>query len=121
MSGLSRDEFTAAMRQAVADKGRDYTYPEAEKNPLGICRYRFEGHPSCLIGHALDILGVVVPPGQEGNGARRVLEVLGMDDEEAPRAAALAQGFQDKGHTWGFALDAYLGELDELDKAVAAR
>src|SRR5699024_11860311 len=77
LSNLTVGEFLHALRQLVAEKGASYVYPESEKRSDGACSYWHNGQPSCIIGHALDALGSVVPPFCEGKNAFTVLHDLG--------------------------------------------
>ena len=102
---LTTGEFLHALRQVVAEKGESYTYPESERDAWDVCRYWHNGQPSCIIGHALDALGVVVPPSLEGMSANSIFREWRAKDP-VTRAALAAQRAQDRGATWGEALSA---------------
>ena len=104
LSNLTVGEFLHTLRQVVAEKGTNYVYPESDITDSG-CRYRVDGRPSCLIGHALDRLGHVVPPELEAKSAAFVLDRLGVSQAAVGRVADMAQLVQDEGHTWGEALE----------------
>lgn len=104
LKNLTVGEFLHTLRQVVAEKGANYVYPESERGPNGICRYRrYDGQPSCIIGHVLDTLGVAVPPFYEGKNASIVLSDFGAS-EQVRRVAARAQHAQDNALSWGVAL-----------------
>ena len=111
LSALTVGEFLHTLRQVVAEKGANYVYPDSEKRH-GACRYRVNGEPSCLIGHALDRLGHVVPPSLEEQSASHVLGEFGAP-EPVRRVARHAQAAQDRGRPWGEVLSA-------AERAVAA-
>ena len=92
--------------RAVAEKGEDYIYPEDEKDGDDgeMCRYFYDGRPSCIIGHVLSYLGI--DEAVEGAGAEVALDGLGFSYEEL-RAADEAQTAQDEGCAWGQALISY--------------
>lgn len=112
LKNLTTGEFLHTLRQVVAEKGADYVYPESERLESGACRYWHNGQPSCIIGHALDVLGLVVPPPLEGSSAPYVLDEFGAP-VQVGRVAGYAQATQDLGGSWGEALMA-------AEKAVAA-
>lgn len=103
LRALTTGEFLHALRQVVAEKGASYVYPSSERDARGVCHYWRNGQPSCIIGHALDALGVVVPPKMEGESAHEVLSDLGAP-ERVGKVAMMAQATQDLYGTWGEAL-----------------
>lgn len=109
---FTREEFTNAMRKVVAEHGEDYVYI-----PGPFCVYRNEdGSSSCLIGHALSVLGIQVPdelnaePIEDINDDQQYTE-----DEVLIFAMQRAQEEQDRASTWGTALGAYLAVLEGSD------
>lgn len=109
------EQFIQAMRDAVAERGKNYVYPEAVPNgvnyfkrddyhnPGGVCMYSTpDGTPACIIGLALDKMGEPVPEYGNMVGADCVLEYL--VSPYVCNAARQAQLIQDKGGTWGEAL-----------------
>lgn len=111
LKNLTVGEFLHTLRQVVAEKGANYVYPESEKAPGGICRYRYDGQPSCIIGHVLDTLGIIVPPLYESISAADLLSNFGAS-EQVQWVALMAQHAQDNALSWGEAL-AYAEYGDE--------
>lgn len=109
---ITRENFTQAMEQAVAERGRDYLYPEDDKQG-SVCQYKTKnGKPSCIIGAALHILNPdFVPARGSSLPASAVLTELGVDDDRLLHAAQTAQSEQDQDMTWGFALDKFKEDL----------
>ncbi len=66
--------------------------------------YREYGKPSCIIGHVLDRMGVTYNPRWEARNAGYILKDA---PDELTRALVEAQKYQDKGMTWGNALERY--------------
>lgn len=105
---ITRENFTAAMEQAVAERGEDFVYPdgwrEQSTSGNGSCQYYVEGvGGACIIGKALENLGVdtsQIP----NSDAMEILTELGIHDEGLVSAALTAQVTQDSGGTWGQAL-----------------
>lgn len=121
---ITRENFTAAMRAAVAERGEDWVYP-AEGSELaeqgwrseeGTCVYVLpDGSPACLIGLALYKIDPALVEGLEGENASafRLLHRLGVEDGGVCRAARKAQRTQDGGGTWGNALKIYERAMNE--------
>lgn len=103
LKNLTAGEFLHTLRQVVAERGANYVYPESERLESGACRYWHNGQPSCMIGHALDVLGLVVPPSLEGLSAPYVLYEFGAP-VQVGRVAVYVQAAQDLGGSWGEAL-----------------
>lgn len=114
---ITRENFTAAIRAAVADKGADYMYPAEERisndAEVDTCVYAHDGQPSCLIGHALYridpeyLTEIPKHDNLEYASADDVLSVFGVVDEALLRAANAAQFEQDHNRSWGVALELY--------------
>lgn len=124
---LNEETFTAAIEQAVEMRGRDYIYPKSlpgwqTPGLAKACVYSTrQGQPACLIGQALYLIDPKLVPSYEDSDAgkdmdaRSVLTRLLGVDYETPRwvhAAYVAQVHQDRGGSWGDALDWYLHELE---------
>ena len=122
---ITRENFTAAMRAAVAERGGDWVYP-AEGSELaeqgwrskewGACVYVLpDGSPACLIGLALYKIDPALVEGLEGENvtALRLLQRLGVEDGELYWAAQDAQDAQDLGEAWGNALKIYERAMNE--------
>ena len=116
---ITRENFTAAMRAAVAERGEDWVYP-AEGSELAEQGWRSEegqecvyvlpdGSPACLIGLALYKIDPALVEGLEGDVATalRLFQRLGVEDGRLYGAAQDAQDAQDSGVTWGNALKIY--------------
>jgi len=52
---ITKEEALLVLKEIVSERP-DYVYPKVE---LGSCFYRYEGAPSCLLGHLFDRLGVI--------------------------------------------------------------
>ena len=122
---ITRENFTAAMRAAVAERGEDWAYPErgselaeqgwrAEEGQE--CVYVLpDGSPACLIGLALYKIDPALVEGLEGEtvSALLLLHRLGVEDVGLCGAAWDAQWAQDLGETWGNALEIYERAMNE--------
>ena len=115
---ITRENFTAAMRAAVAERGEDWVYP-AEGSELaeqgwrseeGSCVYVLpDGSPACLIGLALYKIdpGLLTHVEFQSDIASWVLGRAGVQDEMLLLAADMAQIEQDVDVPWGKALSEY--------------
>jgi hypothetical protein len=106
---FTEEQFTEAMKAAVAERGEDYVYPHAQ------CRYRGDdGAPRCIVGVAVFKLDESLRLEELGaDGALR-----GIVPDHVRRAAAAAQVEQDGvwnesevRKTWGEALAVYLDKV----------
>jgi hypothetical protein len=108
-SKITRESFTAAMREAVQLRGADWRYPLDDPdwtNYRGTCLYvKKDGTPACIIGQALAILGHT-PPTSTKRASCVLDRWFGVTDLALRKAATSAQRLQDKGATWGEALEA---------------
>jgi hypothetical protein len=119
---ITEEEFTAALRAVVEERGADYVYPKYDENytlldALGfpICQYSTpSGEPACIVGAALaKIDPELVPPYGYMKPAHSVLNDIISEESgfaESPEwvwAARSAQSAQDAGRTWGEALTRY--------------
>jgi hypothetical protein len=114
---ITEAQFTAAMEEAVQERGEDFTYPLYQPGwDDNGCRYVRSDvdEPACLIGVALFKCGVSLTnlSGFEGQPATSVLRILTdlNDDVWAPAfhaAAFSAQRLQDAGRPWGDCLKEY--------------
>lgn len=122
---LSRDNVKRLMREAVLERGEDYSYPEEEKRRYAgqptctYAKYNKDNEPvgcSCIVGDVLVRAGLPVTmlPRFENKGAQLVADLLAGDglvnDLSGQRALAEAQFKQDAGSTWGEAFQAAFGE-----------
>ena len=93
----------------IATERPDYVYPVDE---LGGCRYEADNAPSCIVGYALNRLGVEV--GQlrdfdDGGGCYAENlpqfwpEIFEIDSESALRRVGAVQNAQDSEYPWGAA------------------
>lgn len=130
MVEITKENFTAALEAAVEEKGADYVYPE---ELMGKSRYSVtsclyfdnETHqvPLCIIGNALARLGLTYddivklgtdnvnvlenePPIDQDIGASSLLTWL-TNDSDLATAAQAAQNAQDRGQSWGVALERF--------------
>ena len=117
MTDITPEEFVQAVRDTVAEKGREFVYkrPSSADDPgPASCLYNpTDQYPhACLFGTALARLGVEVPSRFEGEGIDTVLtELFGWEftpeNDQVLQAASRAQSLQDSGHPWGAALDRF--------------
>lgn len=119
---ITRENFTAAMRAAVAERGEDFVYPaqgselaeQGWRSEQGTCVYDLpDGSPACLIGLALYKIdpGLLAHVELQYDGASEVMGRAGVQDEMLLLAANVAQRRQDAGAPWGDALSEYEGVL----------
>lgn len=115
---ITRENFTAAMEQAVAERGEDWVYPDEWKSEYGTCLYVVHSPlgsrgAACLIGRAIEIVtGELVPDEFEEKGADTVLrDCYAVEDDQLRIAARYAQRTQDVFGTWGEALARFKGVL----------
>lgn len=103
---FTEEQFTQAMRDAVAERGEDFVY--SVRSPTWRCNYtEADGSIGCLIGLALSKIDPsLVPKHRSQIPAIGVLSSL--TTEKVAEAANKAQYEQDTGKTWGEALSMYL-------------
>ena len=106
------EQFIQAMRDAVAERGRDYVYPLGNPDYAlhdSSCVYSTpDGTPACLIGLALSKVMPEAVPEYDAptETADELLLPLGFSQIVADAAFA-AQTVQDTERTWGLALDVF--------------
>lgn len=119
---IDRDKALDLLKQAVAQRGEDFTYEMPEPDE-GTCLYWHEAEagPGCIVGLALSIAGVPNDvlaafdrnePGDEGGSSIYSLANRGNLSENGievtPSALAVfgcTQRAQDQGATWGTAVE----------------
>ena len=123
MIQITEESFVSALRAAVAEKGEDYVYTNPDGREAGddgeaTCHYVHGDQPGCLVGNVLHRLGVPLSVLElhEGGAAYEVMgrirESGQLDFDLGVRGAAeMAQNRQDAGYSWGYAMEAALGEL----------
>ena len=115
---ITRENFTAAMRAAVAERGADWVYPaqgselaeQGWRSEEGTCVYVLpDGSPACLIGLALYKIdpSLLTHVEFQYHDASMVMSRAGVQDELLLLAADMAQDGQDVGMPWGDALSEY--------------
>lgn len=87
-----------------------------DKGSFGTCSYQRDGKPSCIVGNALNRLGVPIEDLQEfdtelgdtsiGNIASTYEELFEIDSEAALECLTSAQNNQDQKVPWGEAVKA---------------
>lgn len=94
-----------ALRAVMREEGADYVYPPA-KDQTG-CFYNKPGVPQCIVGRALSRLVPDFKPDEGGTviGFADQLRDLGFEND-AILCLQMAQRMQDRGHTWGAAVEA---------------
>lgn len=111
---ITRKSMRDALVKAVEAKGADYVYGRVGRDGIPYhqeCLYRYDGQPSCLFGHAFDILGVPYSKHWENVMVGNLLPRLGVGDVLLVEACQAAQSVQDIGGTWGEALSAFLDTI----------
>lgn len=114
---FTEEQFTQAMRDAVAERGADYVYTQVDEY-IG-CQYTEEdGEVGCLIGLALFKLDSETVPVWNAMGAMGADVVLGkLVPDAVAFAARRAQSRQDDGLPWGESLETYLTTLEHEKEA----
>lgn len=114
MTTLTRESMTAAMEQAVQIRGADWLYPirdpEWTDPTYETCVYALpSGEPACIIGLALHLQGVDVTKLPNIDAGQLIQEHLDYDGDREMMGSALssAQFQQDRGRSWGSALECY--------------
>ena len=111
---ITAENFTEAMRQAVAERGADWVYPAEDGEWMldgsSCCYFLLDGSPACIIGTALHKLGYGPNDVSEGTDAFGILTRWKAPLDVAS-AAGLAQDAQDEGKPWGEALATYETEM----------
>ena len=115
MTTITRENFTAALERAVAERGEDFVYPEAWMTNSNACQYSLkDGTPACIIGLALSYIDPGIVPGSgEFGSSDAVMEDLGVEDGPLIIAARAAQIEQDRGYPWGQVFVVYKQILEE--------
>jgi hypothetical protein len=101
---------------ALAEKGEDYIYPDAEKRN-GVCQYVHGGKPSCLVGNVLHRAGWSIEALQAAD-AESLWEWLPDQDDQTGDGRRLlsdAQWSQDRGEPWGMAVETALAKAAGLE------
>ncbi len=96
-----------ALRAVMREEGADYVYPPAEPGGSGSCYYNKPGVPQCIVGRALSRLVPDFKPPEGGTVVTFAdqLRDLGFEND-AILCLQMAQCMQDRGHTWGAAVEA---------------
>lgn len=127
MQEITEEQFTAAMEQAVEERGADFVYPEEWKNESGTCVYWKDGvGPACIIGKALAILGATEQElYSNGIALNKIRVITGLSQfvlyPPFFGAAQSAQNVQDGRGSWGEALEAYKTRLRTLHNEQAEK
>lgn len=111
---LSTERLVELLREAVAEKPEDYSYPSPTEDVryhllpgVASCKYFLDnGEPACIIGVVLDKLGLKPPEGRHSSsGAYAVLAHTTKLDPEGLALAAHVQHRQDRYTAWGQAVE----------------
>lgn len=112
MEALTFQRAVELAHEIVAGFGEDYKYPVAHRVPetgstIPTCVYVHEGEPSCLVGQILHRHGVSLDmlSQHEFEGAWTVAFQLASADDKARGFLLAAQTAQDRGQTWGEAVE----------------
>lgn len=111
------DDFIIALEHVVssAPKGPETVYADVDPNSsqlspsLYSCRYFVNEAPACIIGRTLAYLGFRPDEIHEGLSSSGIMQSLGFSDIIV-FAARGAQIVQDRGDTWGEALQRFYRE-----------
>lgn len=110
MTTITGKQALEALRKAVELRGADFIYPEEWRTEShGQCRYVHEGQPACIVGVALDTLGVNLIGRANASADALLINPSWSDVDvtlEATRIFYRAQVTQDNRQTWGAALAA---------------
>lgn len=126
---LTEDDrkFIKAMEAAVEERGERWTYPSGDDWRTGdgkMCVYaKPDGSPACLIGLALFKVDPKLMPSYEDSDSGRDMDAVSVLDRlvdggklnlstRTISGAYAAQNHQDRGGTWGDALDKFKGHVD---------
>lgn len=106
MEALTYKEAVELLDRAVAERGEDYVYPDEERTWVEDCRYFFDGHPSCIIGHVLAYKGIGAEQARdcEGTDAGVVISKFFEPETDVKLLFLRAQGMQDRRYPWGHAV-----------------
>lgn len=119
---LTRDATVAALRDIITEKGADYTYERPEGPfPGGACYNKYDGKPSCIVGHLVARLypEVFETIGSFTGPSNDAISYTLINVERAPIKAETTelvgeirslQGYQDDGQSWGEAFKAAFKE-----------
>lgn len=115
-------KIIAGIHKAVEDRGRDWIYPRFEENEkgekvynkewmrFGSCLYvKDDLTPACIVGYALVEAGIPARDMQVLEDAEELVRAhLSLDvSERMTLALDRAQSVQDRGGSWGEAVDAF--------------
>lgn len=111
MSKVTLEQLQTALAQVVAEYGPTTTYAQRYadltdgKYPVeSACHYQVAGEPGCLIGVALDRLGVTLDPAWDLDSGTNAIGLDVWDNPDTGRYADRVQARQDLGKTWGEAI-----------------
>lgn len=110
---LSTQRLVELLREAVAEKPEDYSYPSPDEDAryhslpgIASCKYFLSnGEPACIIGVVMDKLGLKPPEGHLGSGTYAVLARTTKLDPKGLALAAHVQHHQDRYFAWGQAVE----------------
>lgn len=118
---ITYEDAVEQVTKIVAEKGRDHVY--ADKDDNGDCFYFRDEAPSCVVGHWVHALGIEefesAVKFKESSGPFSAGELAttawdeGIDiDEAALVFLSNIQDLQDRGWTWGAALDFAISQAE---------
>lgn len=130
---ITLEKVIADLRRAVAEKGADYVYVDPNGKVAGspyalgadCVNYDAKGQPSCVVGHVLQYWtdeGLIQKQGEafpycaNSNAYEAFREIRDncgvIVDDGGAELATRVQILQDKGETWGLALEGGLYGLE---------
>lgn len=117
MAKFTLDQITEALEAVVRARGEDYMYQQDFSNGSSSCKYiarsisRGRVIPACIVGATMSYLGVSDSTLRRWDNTPTGSSVIDIETtlipEDAKLALQKAQEVQDRGNTWGNALQAY--------------
>ena len=120
METLTLEDILLSTKRAIAEMGSDYVYVRvpAEDDHFTdmVCRYFYEGQPSCIVGHVVAILDLPHPPeGEAPNRMNDRLFAAGTNvriETDGVAFLTYIQKHQDFGIPWGQSYDLALEDVE---------
>lgn len=121
MAKFTLDQITEALEAVVRERGDGYMYQQDFSNGSSSCKYiarsisKGRVIPACIVGATMSYLGVsdsTLRRWDNNVGGTSILDIqTNLIPEDAQIALQEAQSVQDRGNTWGNALQAYKAKV----------